>query len=157
MRVAARTKALAALAAASLSLGLAAGCGTSARSRTTTGGASSTATTTSSSGGLKVTTAPNYAAPPPSAPVQSGVVHVAYRNITIRPDTLKVRVGTTVVWTNYDPLEHNVTSQSGPVRFASKNFREGQTFSVKMTRAGVIHYLCTIHPASMNGTIEVVS
>jgi plastocyanin len=103
-----------------------------------------------------VTTTPRYGSPAASAPVQSGVVHVAYRNITIRPDTLKVRVGSTVVWTNYDPLEHNVTSQSGPQRFASKNFREGQTFSVKMTRPGVIRYLCTIHPATMNGTIEVV-
>jgi plastocyanin len=151
-----RTEALAAVLVACLSLVATAGCGSSARARTATGGSSAAQPTTSTSGGLKVTTAPNYASPPASAPVQSGVVPVSYRNITIRPDTLRVRVGATVVWTNYDPLEHNVTSQSGPVRFASKNIREGERFSVKMTRAGVIHYLCTIHPASMNGTIEVV-
>jgi plastocyanin len=103
-----------------------------------------------------VTTTPKYGAPAPSAPVQSGIVQVAYRNITIAPDTLRVKVGTTVRWTNYDPVQANVTSEGGPQKFASKNFGEGGTFEVKLLRAGVIHYECTIHPASMNGTIEVV-
>jgi plastocyanin len=67
-----------------------------------------------------------------------------------------VRVGSTIRWTNYDSVEHNVTSRGGPEQFASKNFGEGQTFQVKATKPGVIHYLCTIHPTSMNGTIEVV-
>ena len=66
-------------------------------------------------------------------------------------------MGTTVRWTNYDSVEHNVTSKSGPQSFASGNFGEGHTFEVKLNRPGVIHYECTIHPASMNGTIEVVS
>jgi len=57
---------------------------------------------------------------------------------------------------NKAPVEHNVTSQSGPARFASKNFAQGQSFRVTLSRPGVLHYLCTIHPASMNGTIEVV-
>jgi plastocyanin len=88
--------------------------------------------------------------------VQSGVVQVAYRNIAIAPDTLKVRVGTTIVWTNHDPVEHNVTSHSGPAHLDSGNFGEGQSYRVTLTRPGVIHYLCTNHPTSMNGTIEVV-
>jgi plastocyanin len=149
-------KAAAALLAACVVLGAVAGCGSSSSSRTASGSSATPPSGTSTAGGLKLTTTPRYASPPASAPVQSGVVHVSYRDVTIRPDTLKVRVGSTVVWTNEDPIEHNVTSQSGPVRFASKNIREGQTFSVKLTRPGVIHYLCTIHPASMNGTIEVV-
>ena len=33
---------------------------------------------------------------------------------------------------------------------------EGGTFKVKVTRPGLIHYECTIHPTTMNGTIEVV-
>ena len=47
-------------------------------------------------------------------------------------------------------------SKGGPIKFASKNFGEGGTFEVKATKPGVIHYLCTIHPTSMNGAIEVV-
>ena len=65
-------------------------------------------------------------------------------------------VGSTIVWTNYDPVEHNVTSQGGPARFASGNLSEGKSFRVTVTKPGVIRYLCTIHPTSMNGTIEVV-
>jgi plastocyanin len=83
-------------------------------------------------------------------------VQVAYRNITIAPDTLKVKVGSTVKWTNYDAIEHNVTSESGPQHFASNDLGESGTYEVTLTKPGVIHYECTIHPASMNGTIEVL-
>jgi plastocyanin len=105
---------------------------------------------------LKASTTPRFASPPASAPVHSGVVQIAYRNITIAPDTVKVKVGSSIVWTNYDAVAHNVTSRGGPVRFASANFGEGKSFRVAVTKPGVIHYLCTIHPTSMNGTIEVV-
>ena len=83
-------------------------------------------------------------------------MRIAYRNITIAPDTVRVKVGSTIQWTNFDSIDHNVTSEGGPQRFASKNFGEGATFTVQLTKPGVIHYLCTIHPASMNGTIDVV-
>jgi plastocyanin len=83
-------------------------------------------------------------------------VPIAYRNIAIDPDTPRVKVGSTIKWTNYDSVEHNVTSKGGVASFASKNFGEGGTYEVKVTKPGIIHYLCTIHPASMNGTIEVV-
>ena len=123
-----RTEASAALVAACVLLAVAAGCGSSAHSGSGSGASSRPAATgTAASGGVKVTTTPSYGSPAASAAAQSGVVHVAYRNITIRPDTLRVKVGATVVWTNYDPLEHNVTSQTGPLHFASKNIREGQT------------------------------
>ena len=83
-------------------------------------------------------------------------MQVAYRDITIHPDTLKVKVGSTVKWTNYDAIEHNVTSESGPQHFASRTFGESRSYAVTLTKPGVIHYECTIHPATMNGTIEVV-
>jgi plastocyanin len=131
-----------------------AGCGSSSSSTTTT--TSSAATSTSASGGLKPNTTPKYAAPAASAPVQSGTVQIAYHNIAIDPDTVKVKVGSTIKWTNQDPVEHNVTSEGGPAKFASKNFGENGTYELKVTKPGAIHYECTIHPASMNGTIEVV-
>jgi plastocyanin len=84
-------------------------------------------------------------------------VRIAYRNIAIAPDTVRVKVGSAIRWTNFDQVSHNVTSEGGPQRFASKDFGEGATFEIKATRPGVIHYECTLHPASMNGTIEVVS
>jgi plastocyanin len=140
---------------------LLAGCGSS-ESGSSSGNTSSTYTTGKTSGsvsssGPRADTTPNYAAPSSSEPVQSGVVQIAYRNIAIDPDTVRVKVGSTIKWTNYDPVDHNVTSESGPQKFASKDFGEGGTFEVKVTKPGIIHYECTIHPATMNGTIEVVS
>jgi plastocyanin len=130
---------------------LAAGCGSSNSSTSSSSTASGTPT-----GSLKANTTPKYAAPAASSPVQSGTVQVAYRNIAIDPDTLKVKVGSTIKWTNFDSVEHNVTSAGGPQKFASKTFGENGTFEIKVNKPGVIHYTCTIHPASMNGTIEVV-
>jgi plastocyanin len=143
----------AALVAACTALVVVAGCGSSGSSST---GTTATTAKSTSSEGLKPDTTPKYASPSSSEPVQSGVVQVAYRNIAINPDTVRVKVGTTIRWTNYDPVEHNVTSESGPQKFASKDFSEGHTVEFKMTKPGVIHYECTIHPATMNGTIEVV-
>jgi plastocyanin len=170
------------IAAACTALGLATGCGSSNTSSTSSssassassasnsgssgssstsgsasaGGSAATKGKAASSGGLKYDTTPKYATPSSSAPVQNGVVQVAYRNIAIDPDTLRVKVGSTVRWTNYDPVEHNVTSKGGPDHFASKNFSEGGTVEFKLTKAGIVHYVCTIHPTTMNGTIEVV-
>jgi plastocyanin len=151
--------------ASALALLLAAGCGSSsstgsnATTPTTTGAATNKTATTKAkkSGGLKVITTPKYAAPSASAPVQSGVVKVAYRYFTIQPDTLRVKVGSTVEWTNYDSVKHNVTSQGGPQSLASHEFGEGASYKVVLSHPGTIHYESTDHPVSMNGTIEVVS
>ena len=138
-----------------LALLCAAGCGSSTSSTGSSGSASSSAVGTTS-GGLRPSTRPKFAAPPASAPVQSGSVQIAYRNITIQPDTVKVKVGSSITWTNYDSIEHNVTSEGGPQKFVSGNIGEGAHFAIRATTPGVIHYECTIHPTSMNGTIEVV-
>ena len=150
-----------AAALACMALLLAAGCGssndaTASSSGTGTSATSSKAATTSGGESIKVDTTPKFASPSKSAPVQSGLVQVAYRNISIVPDTLRVKVGSTVRWTNYDSVQANVTSVSGPQRFASKNFGEGGTYALKLTKPGVIHYECTLYPVTMNGTIEVV-
>jgi plastocyanin len=163
--------------AACVAVALAAGCGSGGgigssetititvggQTRTVTSSNTTPSTTTSTgktSGGLQAsTTTPRYGTPPAGAPVQSGALQIAYRNIAIDPDVLKVKVGSTIKWTNYDSVEHNVTSEGGVggnPSFASKNFGEGGTFEFKATKPGVIHYECTIHPTTMNGTIEVV-
>ncbi len=141
-------------------LGLLGGCGSSgeqAHSTAASGAAGTTTSTTASAGEtLRPDTTPKFAAPSPSAPVQSGVVEIAYRDIAIAPDTVRVKLGSTIRWTNYDSTPHNVTSEGGPLKFASKDFGQGATFEVKATKPGVIHYENTLQPATMNGTIEVV-
>src|SRR5262245_45778974 len=146
---------------------LAAGCGSGGKSASRESGSGAAGTQTAntktsspqasgSAAIVKVNTTPKYAAPSASSPVRSGVVHVAYRNIAIEPHTLRVKVGSTIQWTNYDSIEHNVTSAGGVARFASGNFGEGSTYRIRVTTPGIIHYRCTIHPVSMNGAIEVV-
>jgi plastocyanin len=135
---------------------LVSGCGSSGGSSSSAAATTPASSSTTSSPAIKVNTTPKFGSPPASAPIRSGVVAIAYRNIAINPDTVKVKVGATITWTNYDSVEHNVTSQDGPQKFASKDFGESATFSIKAERPGVIHYLCTIHPASMNGTIQIV-
>jgi|SRR5580693_1367762 plastocyanin len=142
-------------------LALTAGCGSSS---SPTSGSTATATTSAKAASassspretLRSDTTPKFASPSPSAPVRSGLVQIAYRNIAIAPDTVRVKVGSTIRWTNYDSTPHNVTSEGGPQRFASKNFGERGTFEITVQKPGVIHYECTLQPATMNGTIEVV-
>jgi len=143
-----------------------AGCGSSESGGSSTAGSSATGPkTTSSAGttgnpkeGLVRNGKINYASPPAGAPVQSGTVKIKYHEITIEPDTLRVKVGSTIEWINEDPIEHNVTSEPGaPGKIASGNFGEGHTFRFTVTKPGIIHYKCTNHPATMNGTIEVLS
>jgi plastocyanin len=152
---------IAAVAFACMALSLAAGCGSSnkaaAGSSTGTSATSAKATATSPGASIKVDTRPKFASPSKSAPVHSGLVQIAYRNISIEPDTIRVNVGSTVRWTNYDSVQANVVSVGGPQKFASKNFGEGGTFEVKLSKPGVIHYECTLYPVTMNGAIEVVA
>jgi plastocyanin len=154
-------------------LALMAGCGSSSTSTgsstptattttTTTGAKASTSTSDKASSGgssLKIDTTPKFATPSTSAPVQSGLVQIAYRDIAIDPDTVRVKLGSTIRWTNYDSTQANVTSEGGTggYKFASKNFGEGGTFELEASKPGVIHYECTLYPVTMNGTIEVVS
>ncbi|HEY1833774.1 MAG TPA: plastocyanin/azurin family copper-binding protein [Solirubrobacteraceae bacterium] len=132
------------------------GGGGGASSDTTAGSAATHTEKAITSSGIKAQTTPKFGAPASTAPVRSGLIQVAYRNIAIAPDTIRAKVGSTVQWTSYDAVEHNVTSEGGPQAFRSKDFGEGGTFRVHLTKAGLIHYECTNHPASMNGSIEVV-
>lgn len=137
---------------------LIAGCGSSRPGASSAKG-SAAATKPRREKGLEVDAGKSiaYAKVPASAATQSGVVQIAYRNIAIDPDAVKVKVGSTIRWTNYDEVAHNVVSEGGPMRFASRQFGEGGTFQIKVTKTGIIHYECTLEPTTMNGTIEVVS
>ena len=79
---------------------------------------------------------------------------VVMRNIAFNPETVHAKVGETITWVNRDDAPHNVTYVSGPRFSSSGSFDNGGSFRLKLTQAGTIRYLCTIHPG-MNGTIVV--
>jgi nitrite reductase (NO-forming) len=79
------------------------------------------------------------------------------------PSHVKIKVGSTVVWTNDDSTIHTVTSGAPNTPNAGQVFDSGltslispsKTYSHKFTSAGEFSYFCRLHP-TMVGEIEVV-
>lgn len=79
---------------------------------------------------------------------------VKMQNIAFAPQTLTVKLGKTVTWTNDDTAAHNVVADSG-ASFHSKDFRLGGTYKFTPTKTGTIKYECTLHPG-MTAELDVV-
>ncbi|MGY4625954.1 cupredoxin domain-containing protein [Bradyrhizobium sp. USDA 4486] len=72
-------------------------------------------------------------------------------NFVFQPAELKIRVGTTVTWTNRDDIPHTVVSAG---KFRSKTLDTDDKFSFTFTNAGDYKYFCSLHP-HMTGMIKV--
>ena len=83
------------------------------------------------------------------------VAMVAIQNMAFMPDTLSVKMGTTVVWTNTDGMPHTVVDLSG--RFASGTLASGQTYAYAFTMVGMYTYYCSLHPEMKAGVILVTN
>ena len=88
----------------------------------------------------------------PSVDAVGAVTTVAVVGVAFEPESIEVPVGTTVDWTNEDPLAHTVTASDGA--FDSGTMDGGQTFSQTFDKPGTFDYFCAIHP-SMTGTVTV--
>ena len=87
-----------------------------------------------------------------SAARAQGMVEVRMEGIAFAPMAISVPAGTTVMWTNFDPVIHAVAADNGA--FASDLFGEGESFSFTFTTPGVYTYYCPPHP-TMIGSVEV--
>ena len=74
------------------------------------------------------------------------------KNINYLQPRMQVTVGTTVVWTNNDPLPHTVTASDKS--FNSGLIQPGKTYSHTFSKAGTFSYYCIPHPF-MKGTVVV--
>ena len=89
------------------------------------------------------------------------VARVQIKNFTFTPHTLRIRVGTTVVWTNLDAnVGHTVTSgnnNDAHVWRSSGILSQGQRFSVTFRKPGTYAYYCMPHyfQATMHGVVIV--
>jgi plastocyanin len=119
---------------------VAAGCGSSSSASTTT--QQTPATTPSTGGGTSVT----------------------IQNFAFTPQTLTVKAGTTVTWTNKDSVPHNIVSTTSMAldtptasTFASATLGQGQTFSFTFAKPGTYFYECSIHKtqAAMHAQVIV--
>jgi len=80
------------------------------------------------------------------------VARAGMRNLAFVPGTITIQAGTTVEWTNNDPLSHSVTSDDGS--FASGLIGSGRKWRHTFATPGTYTYHCTPHPF-MKGTVIV--
>ncbi len=120
-------------------------CGSSSSSSSTPAGSTGTSASTPASSSTPATV---------STPASGGTVAVSMKGIAFVPAAVTAKVGQTVVFTNNDSPPHNVTYVSGPKFASSSTISPGGVFKVHLTKAGTIHYVCTIHP-NMTATITV--
>jgi amicyanin len=73
-------------------------------------------------------------------------------NFTFSPQTLTIKAGTKVTWTNRDDIPHTVASTTKA--FKSPALDTDDTYSFTFTAAGNFEYFCSLHP-HMTGTIVV--
>ena len=90
-----------------------------------------------------------------AAPAVPGdVVTIDMVDVKFKPENQTVKVGQTVKWVNEDTIDHNAVATEG-ADFKSELYGKGESYEAKITQAGTVKYVCTIHPA-MTGTLTVV-
>lgn len=78
--------------------------------------------------------------------------HVNIDGFAFEPDTITVKKGATVTWTNLDSAEHTATSDDG--LFDSGLLAKGESWSFTFEEVGSYGYYCIPHPF-MTGTVVV--
>jgi len=78
---------------------------------------------------------------------------VSIDNFSFGPQTLTVKAGTTVTWTNRDDIPHGIASSNNAFK-RSAALDTDNSFSFTFTTAGTYQYFCYIHP-HMVGSIVV--
>jgi amicyanin len=86
------------------------------------------------------------------ARAQNQTLAVAIDNFTFNPQTLTVKAGTTVTWTNKDDIPHAIAAVGK--QFKSKVMDTDNSYSFTFTTPGTYAYFCSLHP-HMTGTIMV--
>jgi len=77
------------------------------------------------------------------------------KDLEFKPHVLPIQLGTTVRFTNSDPLFHNVFSMSAPKRFDLGRYSKGAAENVVFDKPGVVTVFCDIH-AHMQAFIVVL-
>jgi len=73
-----------------------------------------------------------------------GATKAEMRTMTFAPNRIEIAAGTTVVWTNNDPLVHTITADDKS--WDSGAIEPGKTWSHTFAQAGEYAFHCTPHP-----------
>jgi len=95
---------------------------------------------------------PAESTPAASPAAASETIQVSIDNFSFTPKQLRVKAGTTVVWTNKDDIPHTVTSDDKV--FASALLDTNEKFQYAFAKPGKFPYYCKVHPM-MTGVVEV--
>jgi len=90
--------------------------------------------------------------PTNTTPAPSG--NVTIQDFSFSPETVTVKAGQTVLWTNNGPSPHTATSDSGlwdsqSLAAPGGGGSPGGTFQFTFMQAGTFPYHCSIHPPSL--------
>lgn len=99
--------------------------------------------------GNSQTGAPRATPARPSA-AQDNTNAINIENFSFNPNTITVKRGAAITWTNNDSAPHAIKSAT----FNSEVLNKGQSFSFTFNQAGTFNYSCSIHPV-MTGQIIV--
>jgi plastocyanin len=80
------------------------------------------------------------------------VNRIVVKDFMFNPNTLTIKAGSSVTWSNKDDEPHSVVSDAGLFRSGAMDTDESFTF--KFDKPGTYHFTCSIHPR-MVGTIVV--
>jgi plastocyanin len=105
-------------------------------------------TLTAGAGGRAIAAAGETNAPSTSAQT----AEVKIDNFSFTPQTITVKAGTAITWTNQDDIPHTVVSTDQI--FKSKTLDTDDKFTTTLTKPGTYPYFCSIHP-KMTGTVIV--
>lgn len=78
---------------------------------------------------------------------------VSIDNFTFTPQTLTVKAGTTITWTNKDDIPHGIAATNNAFK-RSPALDTDDSYSFTFTTPGTYQYFCYVHP-HMTGTIVV--
>jgi plastocyanin len=81
-----------------------------------------------------------------------GATKAEMRTMTFSPQRLEITTGTTVIWTNTDPLVHTISADDKS--WDSGAIEPGKTWSHTFTQPGEYTFHCTPHPF-MKGVVVV--
>jgi plastocyanin len=87
-----------------------------------------------------------------AAPARAEDAEVKIDNFTFSPQTLTIKAGTKVTWTNEDDIPHTVVSTTKA--FRSQALDTDDKYSFTFTNPGSFEYFCSLHP-HMTGMIVV--
>ena len=85
-----------------------------------------------------------------SEPVATNEVTMV-KSYRFDPETVEIRAGETVTWTNEDNFTHTVEVEGQ----GDHKVGRGESVSITFEKPGTYDYVCTLHRQDMSGTVIV--